>query len=258
MKLVTNVFLPIMLIGAIFNAEAQANEPALNFVYTFQDGDAVALFHHHKVGTKVDLLSPATGKSCVAATGDGYDYESDDDGWKATKLVVNQGCDLSESYPIALISAGNIKFSALKSTPVELMPEILNLNKQIVQGSEVQKLAEKSVFCGETKFKIGLPRVHKIENAHHQILTFRYSGGWSTDEHMTHITYGEPLMLVFNGTTFPLAGPCAHSGFIAFSVNDEVYLDGGFNGCECGVNIRQLFKIDDAGPKIVIEQNEST
>lgn len=258
MRLVTNVLLPIMLIGAIFNAKTQANESAVNFAYTFKDGDAVALFHHHKAGIKVDLLSPATGKSCVASTGDDYDYENDDYGWKATKLVVNQGCDLSESYPIAVISAGNIKFAALKSTPVELSSEISKLNEQIVQGNEVKKLAEKDVSCGATTFKISVLRVHKIENAQHQIFTFRYSRGVTIDEHMDPIIHGEPLMLVVNGTTFPLAGPCAHSGFSAFSVNDDVYLDGGFHGCECGVNVRQLFKIDDAGPKIVIELNEST
>jgi hypothetical protein len=110
----------------------------------------------------------------------------------------------------------------------------------------LEKLRTKAGEAWDYKLSRDLPIVHRYPIFKMETFIVAYKSFFS-DEGDFDFPSG-PKAIIINNIAYPLTGWCSYPYMRGFRLDGEYYIESGSRCCECGITIKELFKIKQTGP----------
>jgi hypothetical protein len=123
---------------------------------------------------------------------------------------------------------------------------VQSLDKLVRNKNVLEKLRTKAGMAWDYKLSRDLPMVHRYPIPKMETFIVAYKTLLS-DEGDLDLLAG-PRAIIINNIAYPLTGWCSYPYMRTFRLDEEYYLESGSHCCECGITIKELFKIKQTGP----------
>jgi hypothetical protein len=209
---------------------------------------SICLLGKYKRGIGITLLEVGQPKTCLSETRDAVDHkdEAGDILYPFTPIFPVAQCGSVHSYSIAVLSSRISSYQIVKMEEITAKKWVQSLDKLVRNKNVLEKLRTKAGMAWDYKLSRDLPMVHRYPIPKMETFIVAYKTLLS-DEGDLDLLAG-PRAIIINNIAYPLTGWCSYPYMRTFRLDEEYYLESGSHCCECGITIKELFKIKQTGP----------
>ena len=201
----------------------------------------ICLLEKHKVGAPVSLLEVKTSRVCSARTSKNNHHD-----WAGRQLIFTEvtpsdHCALPDSYSISILGPVIGTYELLRLEEITDAVIIKSIDNVVRHTTVLESLRMKEQPGQISEIESKSPRLFRYP--HPNIGTYILAYNESDDEQ----NVSGPRVILLNGVPYPLTGWCSYPYMRAFRFNQEYYLESGSCCCDCGITLKELFRIDSSG-----------
>jgi len=207
----------------------------------------ICLLGNYKRGIGVTLLEVGQPRTCLSQTRDAVDHkdETGDTLYPFTPIFPIAQCKAVHHYSVAVLGSRISSYQIIKIEEIMDKRRVQSLDELTRSQNVLEKLRTKAGEAWIYKLSKKLPIVHRypIPKMETFIVAYKtlveYNGG-------SDVARG-PRAIIINNIAYPLTGWCSYPYMRSFRLDGEYYLESGSHCCECGITIKELFKIKQTG-----------
>jgi len=208
----------------------------------------ICLLGNYKRGIGVTLLEVGQPRTCLSQTRDTVDHkdEAGDALYPFTPIFPVAQCGSVHSYSIAVLGSRISSYQIVKMEEITEKRKVRSLDKLVRNKNVLEKLRTKAGMAWDYKLFKDLPIVHRYPIPKMETFILAYKTLLSGEKEPDPLA--GPRAIIINNIAYPLTGWCSYPYMRGFCLDGEYYIESGSHCCECGITIKEIFKIKQTGP----------
>ena len=215
-----------------------------------KESNNICLLGKFERGIPSTLLEIGRSRTCDVNTEESGDYEGPVTGsFSYTVVSSSTKCEDANSYSVAVLGSRITSYRIVKMEEITDRRKVQSLDRFVRNKNVLEPYRGRAQGMRAEDYEIAkdLPIIHRYPIPEMETFILSYKVLYP-DEGGPSDTVSGPRATIINNIAYPLTGWCSHRYIRAFRMDGEYYLESGSNCCECGITIKELFKITKKGP----------
>ncbi len=215
-----------------------------------KESNNICLLGKFERGIPTTLLEIGRARTCIVDTEEGGDYEGPVTGsFSYTAVSPLTKCGEASLYSVAILGSRITSYRIVKMEEITDRRNVQSLDRFVRNKNVLEMYRGRAQGMGAEDYQISkdLPIIHRypIPNMETFIVSYKTLLGYKGEP--DDVVKG-PRAIIINKIAYPLTGWCSYPYMRAFCLDGGYYIESGSLCCECGITVKELFKITKKGP----------
>lgn len=208
----------------------------------------ICLLGRYERGIPITLLEIGRSRTCLLNTEEGGDYEGEITAFPFTSLSPAIKCGDASLYSIAVLGSRIGSYQIVKMEEITDREKVQSLDKFVRNKNVLEMYRGRAQGMAAEDYQISkdLPIIHRYPIPKMETFIVSYKTLLGYEGGPDNVAMG-PRAIIINKIAYPLTGWCSYPHMRAFYLDGGYYIESGSLCCECGITVKELFKITKKG-----------